>query len=67
MMLPPPGLLPITYDHGFAPNSTDLKAAKLLFSGDESGKGAIVGVETVAVAPNGSLGLVDRLGQVRVI
>lgn len=59
MTPPPPGLLPVAYDDRFDANSTELRAARRLFAGT-----GVVGVETVAVAANGSLGLVTRFGDV---
>ncbi|KAI8477110.1 MAG: strictosidine synthase [Monoraphidium minutum] len=60
MQAPPPGLVPVVYDDAFDPNSTDLRAAARHFAGDDR----IAGVETVAVAPNGTLALINKFGEV---
>lgn len=58
MAEPPPGSLPLTYNASFASADERLAAADVLLPG------AIAGVETVAVARDGRLGLVDKFGRV---
>ncbi|KAF8057272.1 OXSR1 [Scenedesmus sp. PABB004] len=58
MAEPPPGSLPVRWDAGFKPGNEALAAARVVLAD------RIVGVETVAVAPDGRLGLVDKWGQI---
>jgi hypothetical protein len=59
MQDPPAGSLPPRWTSGFVPGNEVLKSARTILSD------VVVGVETVAVAPDGRLGLVDKFGQVR--
>ncbi|WIA21898.1 hypothetical protein OEZ85_004268 [Tetradesmus obliquus] len=58
MAEPPAEGLPLKWDKGFKVENDVLTKAKFVLA-DE-----IVGVETVAVAPDGKLGLVDRFGKI---
>lgn len=60
MAAPPRGALPFAFDEAFAPPGAELRRAARHFAAD-----GVEGVETVAVAPNGSLALADRFGRVR--
>jgi len=60
MQPPPPGSLPFPFDERFHVDNSALQAARRFFLGE-----GLVGVETVAVAPNGTLALVDAGNKVR--
>eukprot|EP00878_Enallax_costatus_P020231 GHUV01021380.1.p1 GENE.GHUV01021380.1~~GHUV01021380.1.p1 ORF type:complete len:200 (+),score=43.14 GHUV01021380.1:139-738(+) len=55
---PPEGSLPLKWDKSFKVTNEDLKHAELVLKDD------IIGPETVAVAPDGRLGLVDKYGKI---
>jgi hypothetical protein len=58
MQDPPPGTLPIKFDDKFVVDNAALKQAEYILAD------RLTGVETVAVAPDGSLGIVDKIGRV---
>lgn len=60
MAEPPPGTLPLTWDAGFRVEDDSLPNNTKYILQDQ-----IAGVETVALGPEGWLGLVDKHGQVR--
>jgi hypothetical protein len=59
MATPPPGTLPLTWDARFKLEDDSLTNNTRYILQDQ-----IVGVETVALGPEGWLGLVDKYGQV---
>lgn len=58
MAEPPSGSVPIRFNESFVVENDILKQAEYILSDK------VVGVETVAVAPDGSLGIVDKFGKV---
>eukprot|EP00882_Tetradesmus_deserticola_P006802 GHRQ01007162.1.p1 GENE.GHRQ01007162.1~~GHRQ01007162.1.p1 ORF type:complete len:400 (+),score=115.27 GHRQ01007162.1:158-1357(+) len=58
MAEPPAGSLPLKWDKDFKIDNDALTKAQMVLTD------RIVGVETVAVAPDGRLGLVDRFGKI---
>jgi hypothetical protein len=58
MQDPPPGTLPIKFNDSFVVDNAVLKQAEYILAD------RVTGVETVAVAPDGSLGIVDKFGKV---
>lgn len=55
---PPEGSLPLKWNTTYKVTNEDLKHAEILLKDD------LVGVETVAVGPDGKLGLVDKYGKI---
>lgn len=60
MAEPPPGSLPVSFNSSFEVTDTTLTHAEYILSDK------LTGVETVAVARDGRLGIVDKFGRVRV-
>lgn len=59
MQTPPAGSLPIHFNESFTVDNNALKSAHHVLAD------RVRGVETVAVAPDGRLGIVDKIGKVR--
>lgn len=59
MVEPPPGSVPVTFNSSFEVTDTTLTQAEYILSDK------LTGVETVAVARDGRLGIVDKFGRVR--
>jgi hypothetical protein len=60
MAEPPKGSLPPKFNSSFVISDTSLTTAHYILAG------SVRGVETVAVAPDGRLGIVDKIGKVGV-
>jgi len=58
MAEPPAGSVPFSFDSKFVVDNEALTKAEYILTDK------IAGVETVAIAPDGQLGLVDKLGRV---
>lgn len=58
MAEPPPGSFPIGFNESFVVDDTSLQQAQYILAD------RVTGAETVAVAPDGSLGIVDKFGRV---
>lgn len=56
---PPEGTVPMKWDKSYKVTNEDLRNAELVL------KDEVIGAETVAVAKDGRLGLVDKYGKVR--
>jgi hypothetical protein len=58
MAEPPPGSLPVSFNSSFEVADISLTQAEYILLDK------LTGVETVAVAPDGRLGIVDKFGRV---